>query len=142
MPMNPTGNHWVTAIIDLYDSKLLVLDSMYSMERGEVIRKFVLAWTEAVNTCLEELGHFSRTGRGHYSFEFHYNNVEYPIPQQGNSSDCGVITCWLIHEFVTYNWPPKFETNVDLFFSNVRCNLGKMFYLSRCEDTSLYDMIS
>jgi Ulp1 family protease len=137
MPMNPTGNHWVTAIIDLYDSQLLVLDSMHSMERRELIRKFVLAWTVAVNTCLEELGHFSRTGRGHYSFEFHYNNVSFTVPQQENSSDCGVITCWLIHQFITYNWPPQFDTNnVDVFFADVRCSLGKLFYLSRCEDTS------
>lgn len=138
MSMNPTGNHWVTAIIDLHDSKLLVLDSMHSMERRDVIRNFVLAWTEAVNTCLEELGHFSRTGRGHYIFDFNYNDVPYLIPQQGNSSDCGVITCWLIHEFLTCNWPPKFDMyNVVPFFSNVRCSLGKVFYLSRCEDTSL-----
>jgi Ulp1 family protease len=136
--MNPTGNHWVTAIIDLHDSKLLVLDSMHSMDRCDQIRNFVLDWTEVVNTCLEELGHFSRTGRGHYNFEFHYNDVPYPIPQQGNSSDCGVITCWLIHEFVTRRWPPHFDMyNVVQFFSGIRCCLSWMFYQSRCEETSL-----
>lgn len=138
MPMNPTQNHWVTAIIDLHDSRLLVLDSMHSMDRCQQIRQYVLDFTEVVNKFLEEQGHFTRTGRGHYNFEFHYNNVQYLVPQQGNSMDCGVITCWLIHEFVTGRWPPQFDiNNVDAFFSNIRCNLGSMFYNSRCEDTSL-----
>lgn len=59
--MNPTGNHGVTALIDLHYSMFLVLDSMHSSDRCEQIRKFVLDWTEVMNKCLEELGHFTRT---------------------------------------------------------------------------------
>ncbi|PWA36849.1 hypothetical protein CTI12_AA595960 [Artemisia annua] len=137
MPMNPFGDHWVTVLIDLPYSKLVVLDSMHSSQRCEDKRKYVTEWTKVLNQCLEALGHFSRTRRPYYNFEFHYNDA-YLIPQQGNFSDCGVITCWLIHEFVTSQWPPKVvDGDVVGYFSNVRYSMAKMFYDRRCEPTSM-----
>ena len=139
LPMNATGDHWVTVLIDLHNSSLLVLDSMHSLDRCKRIRAHILKWTEHLNQCLEELGHFARTGRGYYNFDFHYNDdPQIIVPQQENSMDCGVITCWLIHEFVSRRWPPfPVTTNVEGFFSNVRHTMARIFYSCRCECTSL-----
>ncbi|PWA92927.1 phospholipase-like protein [Artemisia annua] len=136
MPMNPFGDHWVTVIIDLHDSKLTVLDSMHSNERGEAIRHYIMKWTEVLNTCLDALGHFTRTRRPYYNFDYHYNDG-FLVPQQGNSSDCGVISCWLIHEFVRNAWPPLEINNWDCvgFFSSIRHIMARMIYDRRCETT-------
>lgn len=136
--MNPTGDHWVTAIIDLHISRLLVLDSMHSSAHYNQIRAYVSKWTEVLNQCLQELGHFTRTNRQHYNFDFHYNDEPFFVPQQENSRDCGVITCWLIHEYVTGRWPPKVESSdFSRFFATIRYSMANMFYNCRCEETSM-----
>lgn len=133
MPLHICGNHWVTAIINLHDSTFYVLDSMEIPAHRNDLLMFLSEWTDVLNQCLMELGHFERTGRQPYKFDLNYNKYGYAIPQQTNGSDCGVITCWLITQFVVGSLPPTFDSNdVDSF----RVTMGRLFYECRCEITS------
>ncbi|GJS04394.1 retrotransposon protein, putative, ty1-copia subclass [Tanacetum coccineum] len=62
-------------------------------------RRESLEWTKTVNGILEYLGHFERTRRQPYNFQYFYNQgLHFQTPQQANFSDCEVVTCWLIYK--------------------------------------------
>ncbi|GJT68796.1 phospholipase-like protein [Tanacetum coccineum] len=114
MPINSGGDHWVTGVLNLRWSTIHVIDSLNNPHRKKQLMDHISKWTNVLNVLLEKAGHFERTGRRPYNFELVYNDgLEFASPQQGNSSDCGVVTCWVIESLcmgrapVLYNVDPK-----------------------------------
>ncbi|GKG27363.1 phospholipase-like protein, partial [Tanacetum coccineum] len=87
MPINAGGNHWVTGAINLPYSRFYVLDSLESDGRKASIYAHIRQWTRILNGILEEQGHFERTGRQPYNFQYFYNQgLHFQTPQQANHS--------------------------------------------------------
>ncbi|GKD48079.1 phospholipase-like protein, partial [Tanacetum coccineum] len=81
-------------------------------------------------------GHFERTGRRPYKFELFYNQgLDFVIPQQGNTSDCGVVMCWVIENLCRGQAPLLYQADPNEFFSAIRVQMCLMLYDCRCEDT-------
>ncbi|GJX89260.1 ribonuclease H-like domain-containing protein [Tanacetum coccineum] len=54
---------------------------------------WVTEWTEVLNDILEKLGHFERTRRRPYNFQYLHNEGPFLTPQQTNFADYRVVTC-------------------------------------------------
>ncbi|GKB78600.1 phospholipase-like protein [Tanacetum coccineum] len=137
MLINSGGNEWVTGIINLPRSRIHVIDSLHSLDRIPSLYDQISKWTSVLNVLLEKDGHFKRTGRLPYNFELVYNQgLDFVIPQQANSSDCGVVTCWVIEKLCSGQAPLLDHRHPNVFFSAVRVNMVIRLYECRCEDTS------
>ncbi|GKB38341.1 phospholipase-like protein [Tanacetum coccineum] len=97
MPLHCNGNHWVTCVINLSCSTIHVIDSLPNEDRYRSLNAHLSKWTSVLNVMLQRVGHFERTRRIPYNFKLVYNQgFCFDIPLQGNHSDCGVVTCWVI----------------------------------------------
>ncbi|GJZ22117.1 phospholipase-like protein [Tanacetum coccineum] len=135
MPINVGGVHWVTGAIDLADSIFYVFDSMENETRMLMLEKQVRDWTPVINSILETRGYFNGTGRQPHNFRFSYNELfGYKVPQQRNSKDCGVITCWLITK-LCLGQAPTVVGDSQVYWDNMRYYMCETFYKCRCEDT-------
>ncbi|GJU88428.1 phospholipase-like protein [Tanacetum coccineum] len=134
LPIHVAGNHWATGVIHLANSHFYVFDSMASEKNKDVISLLINCWTPVLNHILEDRGCLNKTRRPH-NFEYSYNQgLDIYVPQQTNLSDCGVITCWLIHCLCSQT-KPVVQGNTGQFFENFRNEMCSRFYRSRCEDT-------
>ncbi|GJZ54780.1 phospholipase-like protein [Tanacetum coccineum] len=80
-------------LLNLRWSTIHVIDSLNNPHRKKQLMDHISKWTNVLNVLLEKAGHFERIGRQPYNFELVYNDgLEFTSPQQGNSSDCGVVT--------------------------------------------------
>ncbi|GJS79998.1 phospholipase-like protein [Tanacetum coccineum] len=128
---------WVTGIINLPRSRIHVIDSLHSLDRIPSLYDQISKWTSVLNVLLEKAGHFKRTGRLPYNFEFVYNQgLDFVIPQQANSLDCGVVTCWVIEKLCSGQAPLLDHRHPNVFFSAIRVNMVIRLYECRCDDTS------
>nr|GEV56516.1 hypothetical protein [Tanacetum cinerariifolium] len=94
-------------------------------------------WTNVLNVLLEKVGHFERTGRRPYNFELVYNQgLGFVSPQQGNCSDCRVVTCWVIENLYEGQASLLYHFDPVIFFSAIRVDLALRLYDCRCEDTT------
>ncbi|GKD73224.1 phospholipase-like protein, partial [Tanacetum coccineum] len=101
MPINSGGDHWVTGVLNLRWSTIHVIDSLNNPHRKKQLMDHISKWTNVLNVLLEKAGHFERTWRRPYNFELVYNDgLEFMRTQQGNNSDCGVVTCWVIESLL------------------------------------------
>ncbi|GJZ21677.1 transposase, MuDR, MULE transposase domain protein [Tanacetum coccineum] len=75
-------------------SKFHLIDSLNNPHRKKQLMDHYIKMATVLGiVLLEKAGHFERTGRRPYNFELVYNDgLEFASPQQGNSSDCGVVT--------------------------------------------------
>nr|GEZ68847.1 hypothetical protein [Tanacetum cinerariifolium] len=135
MPINAGGVHWVTGAINLTDSIFYVFDPMESESRMLMLEQQVNNWTQVINSILETRGYFHATGRRPHNFRFSYNELfGYPVPQQRNAKDCGVITCWLITK-LCLGQAPIMVNDSQIYWDNMRYYMSDTFYKCRCEDT-------
>ncbi|GJW83127.1 phospholipase-like protein, partial [Tanacetum coccineum] len=136
MPINSGGDHWVTGVLNLRWSTIHVIDSLNNPHRKKQLMDHISKWTNVLNVLLEKAGHFERTGRQPYNFELVYNDgLEFASPQQGNSSDCGVVTCWVIESLFMGRAPVLYNVDPNFFFSDFRVQMCLRLYNCRCEDT-------
>ncbi|GJT38169.1 phospholipase-like protein [Tanacetum coccineum] len=136
MPLHCNGNHWVTCVINLPSSTIHVIDSLPNDDRYRTLNAHLSKWTSVLNVMLQKDGHFKRTRRLPYNFNLVYNDgFCFPIPRQGNCSDCGVVTGWVIENLCS-DMTPVVDGEPNIFFSVVRVNMASRFYDCRCEDTS------
>ncbi|GJW35429.1 phospholipase-like protein [Tanacetum coccineum] len=136
MPINSGGDHWVTGVLNLRWSTIHVIDSLNNPHRKKQLMDHISKWTNVLNVLLEKAGHFERTGRRPYNFELVYNDgLEFASPQQGNSSDCGVVTCWVIESLCMGRAPVLYNVDPNFFFSDFRVQMCLRLYNCRCEDT-------
>nr|GEW20350.1 hypothetical protein [Tanacetum cinerariifolium] len=85
---------------------------------------------------INKAGHFERTGRRPYKFELFYNQgLDFVSSQQGNTSDCGVVTCWVIENLCRGQAPLLYQADPIEFFSAIRVQMCLRLYDCRCEDT-------
>ncbi|GJV66970.1 phospholipase-like protein [Tanacetum coccineum] len=120
MPINSGGDHWVTGVLNLRWSTIHVIDSLNNPHRKKQLMDHISKWTNVLNVLLEKAGHFERTGRQPYNFELVYNDgLEFASPQQGNSSDCGVVTCWVIESLFMGRAPVLYNVDPNFFFSDL-----------------------
>ncbi|GJR69675.1 phospholipase-like protein [Tanacetum coccineum] len=135
MPINAGGDHWVTGAINLPNSRFYVFDSLHSEVRMSTLYDHIRNWTNVVNVILENRGHFQRTRRQPYNFQFIYNDgLNCPVLQQENLKDCGVVTCWLTSKLFVGEDPRVYGERKE-FWNNVRYQMLHMFYNCRCGDT-------
>ncbi|GJV21565.1 phospholipase-like protein [Tanacetum coccineum] len=137
MPINTGGNHWVTGILNLGASTIHIIDSLEWTSQIPSLIDHISKWTNVLNVLLEKAGHFERTGRRPYNFELLYNQgLDFESPQQGNCSDCGVVTCWVIENLYRGQAPLLYNADPVTFFSAIRVDLALRLYDCRCEDTT------
>ncbi|GJR22452.1 phospholipase-like protein [Tanacetum coccineum] len=137
MPINTGGNHWVTGILNLRASTIHIIDSLEWTGRIPSLIDHISKWTNVLNVLLGKAGHFERTGRRPYNFELLYNEgLDFASPQQGNCSDCRVVTCWVIENLCRGQAPLLYNVDPVTFFSAIRVDLALRLYYCRCEDTT------
>ncbi|GJW54754.1 phospholipase-like protein [Tanacetum coccineum] len=125
MPINSGGNHWVTGVLNLRWSTIHVIDSLNNPHRRKQLIDHISKWTNVLNVLLEKAGHFERTGRRPYNFELVYNDgLEFVSPQQGNNSDCGVVTCWVIENLCKGQAPVLYNVDQNSATLEFKCVLG------------------
>ncbi|GJV66791.1 phospholipase-like protein [Tanacetum coccineum] len=137
MPINTGVNHWVIGILNLGSSTIHIIDSLHWPGRIASLIDHISKWTNVLNVLLKKVGHFERTGRRPYNFELLYNQgLDFVSPQQGNCSDCGVVTCWVIENLYRGQAPLLYHVDPVIFFSAIRVDLALRLYDCRCEDTT------
>ncbi|GJT11405.1 phospholipase-like protein [Tanacetum coccineum] len=120
MLIHAGGDHWVTSVINLTCSRFYVLDSLASEGRKASIYAHIRQWTRILNGILEEQGHFERTGRQPYNFQYFYNQgFHFQTPQQANLLDCGVVTCFIIYKLSVGQEPIVVGGETQCFFNNL-----------------------
>ncbi|GJW05620.1 phospholipase-like protein [Tanacetum coccineum] len=135
MPINVGGNHWVTGAVNLSHSVFFVFDSMESQSTRLLLEAQIKAWTPVINGILQTRGYFDGSERQYHNFILSYNQGwGFSVPQQTNSKDCGVITCWLIAKLCA-NHVPVVPRESESYWENIRYEMGKLFYKCRCENT-------
>ncbi|GJU71711.1 phospholipase-like protein, partial [Tanacetum coccineum] len=135
MPINSGGDHWVTGVLNLRWSIIHVIDSLNSQHRRKQLIDHISKWTNVLNVLLEKAGHFERTGRRPYNFELVYNDgLDFVSLQQGNNSDCGVVTCWVIENLCRGQAPVLYHVDPKKI-SDFRVQMCLRLYNCRCEDT-------
>nr|GEW39603.1 hypothetical protein [Tanacetum cinerariifolium] len=136
MPINYGRNHWVTGIVNLRWSEIHVIDSFHNPHRISSLIDHVSKWTNVLNVLLDKAGYFERTGRRPYKFELFYNQgLDFVSPQQGNTSDCVVVTCWVIENLYKGQAPLLYQADPFEFFSAIRVQMCLRLYDCHCEDT-------
>ncbi|GJX99164.1 phospholipase-like protein [Tanacetum coccineum] len=135
MPINVGGNHWVTGAVNLSHSVFFVFDSMESQSTRFLLEAQIKAWTPVINGILQTRGYFDGSERQYHNFILSYNQGwGFSVPQQTNSKDCGVITCWLIAKLCASH-VPVVPRESESYWENIRYEMGKLFYKCRCENT-------
>ncbi|GJU51131.1 phospholipase-like protein [Tanacetum coccineum] len=135
MPINVGGNHWVTGAVNLSHSVFFVFDSMESESTRFLLEGQIKAWTPVINRILQTRGYFDGSERQYHNFILSYNQGwGFSVPQQTNSKDCGVITCWLIAKLCA-NHVPVVPRESESYWENIRYEMGKLLYKCRCENT-------
>nr|GEY77953.1 phospholipase-like protein [Tanacetum cinerariifolium] len=127
MPINSGGDHWVTGVLNLRGSTIHVIDSLNSPHRRNPLIDHQSKWTNMLNVLLEKSGHFERTGRRLYNFELVYTNgLDFVGPRQGNSSDCGVVTCWVTENLCRGQAPVLYHVDLNFFLATLefKCVIG------------------
>ncbi|GJY33232.1 phospholipase-like protein [Tanacetum coccineum] len=130
------GDHWVTSVLNLTVDTIINRSLNNPTNERKQLMDHISKWTNVLNILLEKAGHFKRTGRQPYNFELVYNDgLEFASPQQGNSSDCGVVTCWVIESLFMGRAPVLYNVDPNFFFSDFRVQMCLRLYNCRCEDT-------
>nr|GEU42665.1 hypothetical protein [Tanacetum cinerariifolium] len=76
-------------------------------------------------------------GRLPYNFKLVYNQgLYFVIPQQANSSDCGVVACWVIEKLCSGQTPLLDHRHPNVFFSAIKVDMVIRLYECSCKDTS------